>query len=69
MTRTAKTPAQRAGETVALHERAVDRLTKKLDTTRAEVAQLEVELAATQARLDHARLNPDLTVDDPGAQA
>lgn len=60
MTRQAKTPRQRAEEALAVAERHVDRLTKKVASTRGDLEALEDEWRAAQARRDHLRQHPDL---------
>lgn len=61
MTRQAKTPRQRAEEALAVAERHVTRLTKKVARTRADLEVLEDEWKAAQARRDHLKTHPDLT--------
>lgn len=60
MTRTPKTPRQRAEEALAVAERRVARLTKKVAHTRADLEVLEDEWKAAQARRDHLKQHPDL---------
>jgi phage shock protein A len=70
VTRTAKTPRQRAEEALAVAERHVDRLTNKVARTRADLEVLEDEWKAAQARRDHLKTHPDLaTTTKAGANA
>lgn len=61
MTRQTKTPRQRAEEALALANRQVIRLDRKVDALRIELAELEREQAAAIARRDHLAKHPDLT--------
>lgn len=58
--RTVKTPEQRAREALDAANRAVVKLDRKVDTTKALLAGLERELAAAIRRRDYLAQNPDL---------
>ena len=60
MTRQTKTPRQRAEEALAVANRAVVRLDRKVDALSAELAGLRREHAAAIARRDHLAQHPDL---------
>lgn len=61
MTRTSKTPKQRAQEALGVAQRRVERITQALNHQRSLVATYEADLADAQARLDYARQDPALT--------
>lgn len=60
MTRQAKTPRQRAEEALAVANRHVVRLDRKVDALATELATLRRERAAAIARRDHLKTHPDL---------
>lgn len=60
MTRQTKTPRQRAEEQLAVANRTVVRLDRKVDDLAAELAGLRREHAAAIARRDHLATHPDL---------
>ena len=60
MSRQTKTPRQRAEEALAVANRAVVRLDRKVDALTAELAGLRREHTAAIARRDHLATHPDL---------
>ena len=61
--RTTRTPAERAQERVDVLERRQTRQLDALSEAETLVDQLTQEVAATEARLEHARKDPDITGD------
>lgn len=60
MTRQQKTPRQRAEEQLAIANRAVVRLDRKVDDLTTQLAVLRREQTAAIARRDHLATHPDL---------
>lgn len=60
MPRQSKTPAQRAQEQLDLSVRVVARLTRKAGDLRAQLQDVEAELADATARRDFLAGHPDL---------
>jgi len=60
MTRTTKTAAERAQETVDIAKRRVERLNERWTAAEAAVAMYRRELGEAQAALDYAQANPAL---------
>lgn len=65
MTRTAKTPKQRAEEALAREERRVKRLTAKSDELRTELDAATAEMADAVTRRDYLAKHPDLAPSTP----
>lgn len=60
MTRTIRTPRQRAEEQLALDDRTVTRLGKQRTKLRADLKAVETEYDDAVARREHAKQHPDL---------